>query len=190
MTLFLLTALYLLVTGGLLERVIVETVITGRLEGYIISWMLMVLLVFNPLVAWGQPDPAGEFCLGDIIGLGQWRIEKQKFQHLCIKALSSWLRSKPGTPRNLDDQVDAFVPTDHFMIRAGPTELKKLEFPTDGCEPFAGCADRDLPDLQEFCRSRELSVRSSCSCCSDDKPVEAEIVARPRSVVAPLAPPV
>merc|ERR1711879_441831 len=58
--------------------------LVGRLKGYVIGWLSMVLIYFNPLVAWGQTDPVGGMCIGDLIGLGQWRIEKQRFQTLCL----------------------------------------------------------------------------------------------------------
>lgn len=64
-----------------------STVLLGRLRGYIVSWVLMLLLSFNPFIAWGQPDPAGKCSLGDIVGLGQWRIEKQRFQNFCLDHL-------------------------------------------------------------------------------------------------------
>mmetsp|Transcript_49767 Transcript_49767/g.142394 ORF Transcript_49767/g.142394 Transcript_49767/m.142394 type:complete len:483 (-) Transcript_49767:345-1793(-) len=59
----------------------------GRIKGYIISWLLMPLIYFNPVVAWGQPDPTKGFNLGDYIGFGQWRIEKQRFQNFCSEHL-------------------------------------------------------------------------------------------------------
>jgi len=63
------------------------TIFYGRLRGYVITWMLMVFVYFNPFIAWGQPNPNGPMCFGDYIGLGQWRIEKQRFQALCRDAV-------------------------------------------------------------------------------------------------------
>lgn len=56
------------------RAVTIASVIGGRLHSYIISWVSMTLLAFNPLVA----VPI------DSIGLGQWRIEKQRFQTRCL----------------------------------------------------------------------------------------------------------
>lgn len=77
----------------------IQLVAAGRVKGYIISWVLFLLLDFNVLVAWGQTNPDGPFCLGDLIGIGKWRIEKQKLQHCCITSLrtldlrSDWMSS-------------------------------------------------------------------------------------------------
>jgi len=67
-------------------------VIRGRLQGYIVFWLLQTFVYFNPIVAWGQPDlTTTTFGLvGDLTGLGQWRIERQKFQWICAKALKAW----------------------------------------------------------------------------------------------------
>jgi len=61
--------------------------VSGRLKGYVISTLLMVFVYFNPLIAWGQPNPGESSNIGDLIGLGQWTIEKQKFQAICKAAL-------------------------------------------------------------------------------------------------------
>mmetsp|Transcript_61624 Transcript_61624/g.198480 ORF Transcript_61624/g.198480 Transcript_61624/m.198480 type:complete len:475 (+) Transcript_61624:118-1542(+) len=63
------------------------TVVSGRIMGYVISWCLFAFVYFNPIIAWGQPDPNAKFNLGDYIGLGQWRIEKQRFQMRCVEIL-------------------------------------------------------------------------------------------------------
>jgi len=62
----------------------------SRVIGWFFAWGMTVFVYFNPFVAWGQPDPDPEpgMCanfafLGDLIGLGQWRIEKQLFQGRC-----------------------------------------------------------------------------------------------------------
>eukprot|EP00421_Protoceratium_reticulatum_P068451 CAMPEP_0168417930 /NCGR_PEP_ID=MMETSP0228-20121227/31505_1 /TAXON_ID=133427 /ORGANISM="Protoceratium reticulatum, Strain CCCM 535 (=CCMP 1889)" /LENGTH=462 /DNA_ID=CAMNT_0008431793 /DNA_START=71 /DNA_END=1459 /DNA_ORIENTATION=+ len=62
--------------------------VLGRLKGYVISWLLMPLIYFNPILAWGQPDAAKGFNLGDYIGFGQWRIEKQRFQSFSSRHLA------------------------------------------------------------------------------------------------------
>mmetsp|Transcript_3737 Transcript_3737/g.7413 ORF Transcript_3737/g.7413 Transcript_3737/m.7413 type:complete len:524 (+) Transcript_3737:63-1634(+) len=56
----------------------------GRLKAYFFATFMMVMVYFNPFVAWGQPVPGEPFLLGDYIGLGQWRIEKQRFQAMCL----------------------------------------------------------------------------------------------------------
>jgi len=66
--------------------------IRGRVQGYIVFWLLQTFVYFNPIVAWGQPHlttTAFGF-LGNITGLGKRRIERQKFQYICAKALKSW----------------------------------------------------------------------------------------------------
>jgi len=67
-------------------------VIRGRVRGYFVFWFLQTFVYFNPLVAWGQPDSTTTTFgfLGDLIGLGQWRIERQRFQWICAKALKEW----------------------------------------------------------------------------------------------------
>jgi len=65
----------------------VQPVVMGRVKGYVIAWFMMGFVYFNPLVAWGQPNPVGAFCFGDLIGLGQWRIEKQRFQTMCMSGI-------------------------------------------------------------------------------------------------------
>jgi len=87
---------YVIVLLGCLAIFSVETHIndywrplaSGRLKGYVISAVLMVFVYFNPLIAWGQPNPDATSChIGDLIGLGQWTIEKQRFQAVCEEAL-------------------------------------------------------------------------------------------------------
>lgn len=72
---------------GVWENLLV--VLFARLQGYLYAWLFMVFITFNPIMAWGQPDPSGPFCAGDLLGLGQWRVEKQKFQVSCFRALKS-----------------------------------------------------------------------------------------------------
>eukprot|EP00416_Gambierdiscus_australes_P030838 CAMPEP_0171087998 /NCGR_PEP_ID=MMETSP0766_2-20121228/20500_1 /TAXON_ID=439317 /ORGANISM="Gambierdiscus australes, Strain CAWD 149" /LENGTH=104 /DNA_ID=CAMNT_0011545741 /DNA_START=119 /DNA_END=430 /DNA_ORIENTATION=+ len=59
--------------GGQLDRRVNVLILLGqRAKSYLISLALMVGIYFNPVVAWGQPDPDKGFNLGDYIGLGQW----------------------------------------------------------------------------------------------------------------------
>lgn len=68
-------------------RILCRLVLMSRIKSYIISWVMFVFMYFNPLVAWGTPDPTKpQTGLGDLIGLGQWRIEKQRFQVKCVIA--------------------------------------------------------------------------------------------------------
>merc|ERR1712129_89658 len=74
-------------------------VLFSRLQAYVCAWLFMLFLTFNPVAAWGQPDPSGPFCAGDLLGLGQWRVEKQKFQVSCLRALRS--RTSKGHGRGI-----------------------------------------------------------------------------------------
>jgi len=65
----------------------------SRCLSYIIYWLTVLCVYFNPLVACGQTDPfpePGFECklafLGDMSGIGQWRIQKQYFQNMCFHA--------------------------------------------------------------------------------------------------------
>lgn len=150
------------------ETTIIETVVVSRLEGYIISWLMMLLLTFNPFLAWGQPDPKGGFCLGEYIGIGQWRIEKQRFQHHCIKALTTWLSKGPrpsrpggGSEQQLVGDTMLSAPTP-FKLVGGPSTL----YPVDS----AGYEEDSSPFRSQRAASR--------TCCQDP-PIET--VSRPRS---------
>mmetsp|Transcript_55800 Transcript_55800/g.155572 ORF Transcript_55800/g.155572 Transcript_55800/m.155572 type:complete len:456 (+) Transcript_55800:92-1459(+) len=83
------------------------TVFMGRLNSYGISWLIMVLVQFNPVVSWGQPDPQGPTCLGDYIGLGQWRVQKQLFQMRCLDALGRMQESSKDPFGDGADALDA-----------------------------------------------------------------------------------
>merc|ERR1711920_583321 len=58
----------------------------ARVKAYIIAWMAIFLLDFNPLVAIGNPNPWTQqttFCkVVEMLGIGQWRLQKLKFQCL------------------------------------------------------------------------------------------------------------
>jgi len=73
-----------------IQRLNLASVVVGRITSYVFAWVLMVVFYFNPFLAWGQPDPSGSLCIGDYIGVGQWRIEKQRFQALCIHAVDKF----------------------------------------------------------------------------------------------------
>merc|ERR1711974_461380 len=72
---------------GDIQKLHLVSTLRGRVTSYIFAWAMMVGVYFNPFVAWGQPDPAGKLCAGDYIGIGQWRVEKQRFQGLCVRAM-------------------------------------------------------------------------------------------------------
>merc|ERR1719198_34254 len=62
-------------------------VLLARLYGYVVSWLIFVLVIFNPFCAFGQPDPMGQsMYFAELIGLGQWTIERQRFQMQCLQA--------------------------------------------------------------------------------------------------------
>lgn len=71
---------------------IIIVVVRGRVKGYLVSWFLQTFVYFNPLVAWGEvgEEPTAFGTIGDLIGLGQWRIERQKFKLRCARQLSAW----------------------------------------------------------------------------------------------------
>lgn len=55
-----------------------------RCNAYVFHLLLALALTFNPVIAWGQPDPSlGDGGVAALVGLGQWRIEKQRFQARC-----------------------------------------------------------------------------------------------------------
>mmetsp|Transcript_7451 Transcript_7451/g.13327 ORF Transcript_7451/g.13327 Transcript_7451/m.13327 type:complete len:571 (+) Transcript_7451:83-1795(+) len=68
----------------------------GRFQGYMLEFMYKLFWTFNPYIAWGEPDPskvrssfigqAYDFTWS-VVGLGQWRIEKQRFQRSCMLGL-------------------------------------------------------------------------------------------------------
>mmetsp|Transcript_54365 Transcript_54365/g.151733 ORF Transcript_54365/g.151733 Transcript_54365/m.151733 type:complete len:557 (-) Transcript_54365:380-2050(-) len=66
-------------------------VMSGRLKAYIIAWLVMFFVYFNPLVAVGDPNPLGEKTLMsklvDGLALGQWRMEQMRFKALCVHGL-------------------------------------------------------------------------------------------------------
>jgi len=79
-------------------------VIVGRIKSYIICSGLALFLYFNPVIAWGTTDPEKpQLGLGDLVGLGQWRIEKQRFQVRCIS-----VANKRKTRRHTDRGLEAF----------------------------------------------------------------------------------
>lgn len=74
-----------LVNGDEIPTQIVVDMVMGRLNAYLISWVLMVGINFNPFIAWGSTKH-DETCLGDWIGLGQWVMQKRK---VCLTTLRS-----------------------------------------------------------------------------------------------------
>jgi len=67
-------------------RHFLKIVVMGRIKSWIIFWCLMLFIYFNPFLAWGTTNPdEKQSGIGDLIGLGQWRIEKQRFQVKCVR---------------------------------------------------------------------------------------------------------
>jgi hypothetical protein len=99
-----------------------NTVVIARIQGYLIAWGLMIFVYFNPLIAWGQPDPYGKAVLGDYIGLGQWRIEKQRFQIASLLAATH--RSMPvfEDAAPIDGACDRCWSPQRAPIARGPGE--------------------------------------------------------------------
>jgi len=66
-------------------------IIKARFNGYMINAIIPFLWYLNPFFAWGKTDPFKTAfdigSIGDLIGMGQWRIEKQKFQATCVNAI-------------------------------------------------------------------------------------------------------
>eukprot|EP00747_Dinoflagellata_sp_TGD_P054474 gnl/TRDRNA2_/TRDRNA2_149040_c0_seq1.p1 gnl/TRDRNA2_/TRDRNA2_149040_c0~~gnl/TRDRNA2_/TRDRNA2_149040_c0_seq1.p1 ORF type:complete len:538 (+),score=60.85 gnl/TRDRNA2_/TRDRNA2_149040_c0_seq1:68-1681(+) len=79
------------------ESLQLQIIMIGRLEGYAFSWMLMLLVYFNPFIA------CADWLLGGLIGLGQWRAEKTRFQVRCIAALQKVEASLAEEMANLRD---------------------------------------------------------------------------------------
>mmetsp|Transcript_29002 Transcript_29002/g.76664 ORF Transcript_29002/g.76664 Transcript_29002/m.76664 type:complete len:537 (-) Transcript_29002:17-1627(-) len=80
-------------------------VLLARLYGYLLSWLLMMMITFNPSAAFGQPDPTHDpIWIAEIIGLGQWTIEKQRFQMHCLNA------ALPGGVTRLEDPERSCAP--------------------------------------------------------------------------------
>jgi len=75
--------------------------LAARLQGYLVTWVCMLVFYLNPFVAWGQPDPKGKPVAGEIIGLGQWRIEKQRFQLRCVETLDKLVTSQTSILRDV-----------------------------------------------------------------------------------------
>merc|ERR1719198_761310 len=101
----------------------------SRLLGYVINASMSGGVYFCAIAAWGDPRPPQDAKLasvggiGDLVGIGQWRIEKQKFQAVCVQAYKAL--PPPGqTPRDeLETQagVSAPAPPPGKVIDATPT---------------------------------------------------------------------
>jgi len=62
--------------------------VLGRVNGWGVYWAMYLGLQFNPWLAIGQPDPkVSENFVVTAIALGQWRIDKQRFQNHCLNIL-------------------------------------------------------------------------------------------------------
>jgi hypothetical protein len=67
----------------------------SRCYAYVFHLLLALAITFNPVIAWGQPNPAlGDGGFSALVGLGQWRIEKQRFQARCRRVHSQYAAIK------------------------------------------------------------------------------------------------
>jgi hypothetical protein len=83
-------------------RKYVRLMVKGRIKSYLIFWCLCLFLYFNPIIAWGTTDPdKPQSKIGDLIGLGQWRIEKQRFQVRCV-SVANKRKTQRHTERGLE----------------------------------------------------------------------------------------
>eukprot|EP00929_Paragymnodinium_shiwhaense_P044919 TRINITY_DN23018_c0_g3_i1.p1 TRINITY_DN23018_c0_g3~~TRINITY_DN23018_c0_g3_i1.p1 ORF type:complete len:645 (-),score=128.40 TRINITY_DN23018_c0_g3_i1:537-2471(-) len=66
-----------------------RTIFEGRMLGYIISSLQTLFIYFNAIFAWGDPGVPEKWSMlsaggiGDMIGFGQWRIEKRRLHCCC-----------------------------------------------------------------------------------------------------------
>jgi hypothetical protein len=86
---------------------VLVAVMSGRFKAYIISWLLMFFVYFNPVVAVGEPSPLAERSLLsliiDLVGLGQWRIEKMRFKALCEYGLRQLEKGLASPVKNAEN---------------------------------------------------------------------------------------
>lgn len=105
--------------------------LTARLSGYVIAFVIPLCKAYNPVIALGQPDPyntgfktqAGGLNWAYIFGmggLGQWRIEKQKAQAIFAKCVELKYTKKgmafPGDSMNSSGTPAPSLPS----LSAGP----------------------------------------------------------------------
>jgi hypothetical protein len=93
-------------------------VLRGRFLSYFIFWAMMFGIYFNLFVAWGQTEADGGFSLGNHVGLGQWRIEKQRFRN-------AYLHRKRQQAANSED--NAATPVAQGMPVAQPMPVADAE---------------------------------------------------------------
>lgn len=81
------------------QRTQLWQVFLARIRGYGISWFLAFALWMNPVVHWGSAiNPSHP---GNLVGIGQWTVEKQKFKLLCHRVLHH--SPRPSYNPNEDD---------------------------------------------------------------------------------------
>jgi len=69
-------------------------VITCRVWGYVVSWSILLCVPFNPFLVVGQPDPM-RFRESTLpFTIGAWRLQKQRFQGLCVLIAASMEKSE------------------------------------------------------------------------------------------------
>jgi len=127
-----------------LTAVILWQVLQSRFKAYFISWAFYLLVPFNLLIAWGTSEPLDKKnTFADWIGIGQWRIEKQRFQgRLCDAA------------DFLDRQVErGFDNMELFMQHLGVLHAVKYD---RSCVGAAwNCFDAPVVDDDDFLRDDE-----------------------------------
>jgi len=115
-------------------------VFLGMVSRYLFAWGMMAFFWFNPFVAWGDSSPewkgkpgrskAANCCakLGNIIGLGQWRIEKQRFQGRLVQHLkrSRGQNNSIRSPARLQD----LLTRDDSASSGSDSSLSDEEFST------------------------------------------------------------
>jgi hypothetical protein len=136
-------------------------VMQGRALSYIYSWLLALGVYFNIFIAWGQPDLHGTFSIGDkiadLVGLGQWRVEKRRFQNLRKKSAMPTSRADTPVqagllPEAIAAPFDAFAKAALDMLGEADASDQRPPLPELPEDPA-------LPALKE--QAREAIMRSS-----------------------------
>jgi hypothetical protein len=135
----------------------------GRALSYIYSWLLALGVYFNIFIAWGQPDLHGTFSIGDkiadLVGLGQWRVEKRRFQNLRKKSAMPTSRADTPVqagllPEAIAAPFDAFAKAALDVLGEADASDKRPPLPELPEDPA-------LPALKEQAREPELATHPS-----------------------------
>jgi len=108
-TMFALTVRYYIFhPEGLPTKAFIIEVLIGRCYGYLLQWLTMLCVYFNPVLMIGSADPEDVSLFSymcDRAGVGQWSREKERFQQKCAEVLRtqsevrSSFREKPPSSR-------------------------------------------------------------------------------------------